>query len=312
MPVNIYIGGVEHAVLHLLYARFWHKFLYDIGVVSTLEPFARLINQGVILGEDGEKMSKSRGNVISPNEIIKKYGADSLRMYEMFMGPLSFAKPWNTQGVIGIYRFLNRVWNLVVNSGSSLQGESNLSLEGAKRQSNLQPDLLKMTPEAKKKLNEVLKELEKTRHKIIKKVTEDIESLRFNTAISALMEYVNELYEVPFEKINQKHKETLVLLLSPFAPHLSEELWQTVLKHKKTVALGKWPVFKSELAEEKFFILVVQINSKIRDKIKAPKGIDEVQAQKIARNSAKVRRYLSKQKIKKVVFVKDKLINFVV
>ncbi len=311
MPVNIYIGGVEHAVLHLLYARFWHKFLYDIGVVSTLEPFARLINQGVILGEDGEKMSKSRGNVISPNEIIKKYGADSLRMYEMFMGPLSFAKPWNTQGVIGIYRFLNRVWNLVVNSGSSLQGESNLSLEGAKRQSNLQPDLLKMTPEAKKKLNEVLKELEKTRHKIIKKVTEDIESLRFNTAISALMEYVNELYEVPFEKINQKHKETLVLLLSPFAPHLSEELWQTVLKHKKTVALGKWPVFKSELAEEKFFILVVQINSKIRDKIKAQKGIDEVQAQKIARNSAKVRRYLSKQKIKKVVFVKDKLINFV-
>ncbi|MFA5360627.1 MAG: leucine--tRNA ligase [Candidatus Paceibacterota bacterium] len=303
MPVDIYIGGVEHAVLHLLYARFWHKFLYDLNVVSTPEPFIRLVNQGIILGEDGEKMSKSRGNVISPNDIIEKYGADSLRMYEMFMGPLPFAKPWNSQGIIGIYRFLNRVWSLATNS--------RLSLRGVKRRSNLKESDLKMTNEAKKKLKENLKEIEKARHRTIKKVTEDIESLRFNTAISALMEYVNQLFEIPQEKINQKHRETLVLLLSPFAPHLAEELWQTALKHRKSVGFEKWPVFKSELVEEKSFILVVQINGRIRDKMKVQKGIDEVQAQKIAKESKKVKKYLDKQKIKKVIFVKDRLINFV-
>ncbi|MDD5760715.1 MAG: leucine--tRNA ligase [Candidatus Pacebacteria bacterium] len=307
MPVDIYIGGVEHAVLHLLYARFWHKLLYDLKIVSTPEPFVRLINQGIILGEDGEKMSKSRGNVISPNDIIKKYGADSLRMYEMFMGPLPFAKPWNSQGIIGVYRFLNRVWSLVSNSDLPLREAP----PAGGRQSSPNKNGLEITPEAKKKLKENLKEIEKARHKTIKKVTEDIENLRFNTAISTLMEYVNQLYEVPREKINKQHKETLVLLLSPFAPHLAEELWQAALKHRKSVGLERWPVFKSELAEENSFILAVQINGKIRDKIKAQKGIDEVQAQKIARESKKVKKYLDKQKIKKVIFVKDRLINFV-
>jgi leucyl-tRNA synthetase len=296
MPVNIYIGGVEHAVLHLLYARFWHKVLYDLGVVSTLEPFSRLINQGIILGEDGEKMSKSRGNVISPDTVVKKYGADSLRMYEMFMGPLSFAKPWNTQGVIGIYRFLSRVWSLI-------SDDDNKSKE---------KDTIKMTIEAKRQLKENLKELERARHKTIKKVTEDIEHLRFNTAISALMEYLNQLYQVPFEEINQKYKETLVLLLFPFAPHLAEELWQTALKHRKLAEQEKWPVFKSELIEEKSFTLVVQINSKVRDKIKAKKGINETEAKRLAKTSPHIKKYLSKQKIKKVIFVKDRIINFVI
>ena len=296
MPVNIYIGGVEHAVLHLLYARFWHKVLYDLGAVSTLEPFSRLINQGIILGEDGEKMSKSRGNVISPDTVVKKYGADSLRMYEMFMGPLPFAKPWNTQGVIGIYRFLSRVWSLI-------SDDDNKSKE---------KDTIKMTIEAKRQLKENLKELERARHKTIKKVTEDIEHLRFNTAISALMEYLNQLYQVPFEEINQKHKETLVLLLFPFAPHLAEELWQTALKHRKLAEQEKWPVFKSELIEEKSFTLVVQINSKVRDKIKAKKGINETEAKRLAKTSPHIKKYLSKQKIKKVIFVKDRIINFVI
>jgi leucyl-tRNA synthetase len=296
MPVNIYIGGVEHAVLHLLYARFWHKVLYDIGAVSTLEPFSRLINQGIILGEDGEKMSKSRGNVISPDTVVKKYGADSLRMYEMFMGPLSFAKPWNTQGVIGIYRFLSRVWSLVADGDNKLK----------------EKDVIKMTVEAKRQLKENLKELEKARHKTIKKVTEDIEHLRFNTAISSLMEYLNQLYQVPFEEINKKHKETLVLLLFPFAPHLAEELWQTALKHRKLAEQEKWPVFKNELVEDKSFTLVVQINSKVRDKIKAKKGINETEAKRIAKASPQIKKHLSRQKIKKVVFVKDRIINFVI
>ncbi len=304
MPVDIYIGGVEHAVLHLFYARFWHKFLYDIGVVSTSEPFSCLVNQGIILGEDGEKMSKSRENVISPDDIIKKYGTDSLRMYEMFLGPLSFSKPWSSQGVIGIYRFINRVWYLVVNS--------NLSLRGVKRRSNLKKDVLKTTPEVRKKLKESLKNLEKTRHKTIKKVTEDLEKLHFNTAISSLMEYVNQLYEVPLEKVSKKHFESLVLLLFPFAPHLSEELWNEHLKHRKSVSKEKWPTFQSNLTEEKSFVLIAQINGKIRAKLKTKKGIDKAEAEKLAKSSSLIKKYLSKKKIKKVVFVKDRLINFVV
>lgn len=303
MPVDVYIGGVEHAVLHLLYARFWHKFLYDIGVVSTLEPFSCLINQGIILGEDGEKMSKSRGNVISPDSIIKKYGTDSLRMYEMFMGPLSFSKPWSSQGVIGIYRFLNRVWYLVTEKNP---------IAGKKSKKKKEEKKLILTAEAKRKLKENLKNLEKTRHKTIKKVTEDLEKLHFNTAISSLMEYVNQLYEVPLEKVDKKHLESLVLLLSPLAPHLSEELWNVYLRHHKSVGKEKWPTFKSNLIEEKSFVLIAQINGKIRAKIKAKKGIDKVEAEKLAKSSSLIKKYLSKKKVKKVIFVKDRLINFVV
>jgi len=303
MPVDVYIGGVEHAVLHLLYARFWHKFLYDIGVVSTLEPFSCLINQGIILGEDGEKMSKSRGNVISPDSIIKKYGTDSLRMYEMFLGPLSFSKPWSNQGVIGIYRFLNRVWYLVVEM-DSLIGTKSKKKKGEKK--------LILTAEAKRTLKENLKNLEKARHKTIKKVTEDLEKLHFNTAISSLMEYVNQIYEIPLEKVGKKYLETLILLLSPFAPHLSEELWNEYLKHRKSVSQEKWPVYKSQLTEEKNFVLIAQINGKIRAKLKTKKGINKAEAEKLAKSSSLVKKYLSKKKIKKVIFIKNRLINFVI
>ena len=303
MPVDVYIGGIEHAVLHLFYARFWHKFLYDIGVVSTSEPFSCLINQGIILGEDGEKMSKSRGNVISPDSIIKKYGTDSLRMYEMFMGPLSFSKPWGSQGVVGIYRFLNRVWYLVTEKNP-------IVIKKAKKKKT--EEKLILIPEAKRKMKENLKNLEKTRHKTIKKVTEDLEKLHFNTAISSLMEYVNELYEVPLEKIDKKHLESLVLLLSPLAPHMSEELWSVYLKHRKSVGKEKWPSYKAQLIEEKNFILIAQVNSKIRAKLKVKKGMDKIQAEKLAKSSPLIKKYLGKKKIKKVIFVEDKLINFVV
>jgi len=306
MPVDIYIGGVEHAVLHLLYARFWHKFLYDLKVVSTPEPFHKLVNQGIILGEDGEKMSKSQGNVVSPDSIIKQYGADSLRMYEMFIGPLFFSKPWNSQGIIGIYRFLNRVWDLITNSTLSLR---------AKR-SNLQKNGLIMTKEAKKKLKTDLEELERHRHQVIKKVTEDIENFHFNTAISSLMEYVNKITEIPAcagrpaEYLEAKHFDTLVLLLSPLAPHLSEELWHNYLHHRSLVSGSKWPGYNKKLIEEKNLTLIIQVNGKTRGTVKIKKGISQNQAQKLA--APLVKKYLGKDKIKKVIFVENKLINFVI
>ena len=302
MPVNIYIGGVEHAVLHLLYARFWHKFLYDLKIVSTPEPFHKLVNQGIILGEDGEKMSKSRGNVINPDNIIKQYGTDSLRMFEMFIGPFFFSKPWNSQGIIGIYRFLNRVWDLITNSTLSLRSAS-------WRRSNLQKNGLMMTKEAKKKLKTDLEELERIRHRTIKKVTEDIENFHFNTSISSLMEYVNKMTEIPAEYLETKHFETLVLLLSPFAPHLSEELWHSYLHHRKLVSVNKWPSYNKRLIEEKNLILIIQVNGKTRGTIKIKKGISQNQAQKLT--TPLIKKYLGKAKIKKIIFVEDKLINFV-
>jgi len=295
MPVDIYIGGAEHAVLHLLYARFWHKFLYDLGLVSTKEPFKKLINVGVILGEEGEKMSKSRGNTVSPDEVIKQYGVDSLRLYELFMGPLTYSMKWNPKSINGIYRFLSRVFNLV---------EEATSLKKKKKNG------FKLTREAKKKLNANLKELEILRHKTIKKVTEDIENFHFNTAISALMTYLNKLEEVPVSSISRLHLETLVLLLSPFAPYTSEELWQTSLKNKSSVLKAKWPKFNQKFIEEQQFILIIQVNGRIRGKVKAKVNLTKEEAEKLALSVSSVKKYLIK-KPKKVIFVKDKLINFV-
>ncbi len=305
LPVDIYVGGVEHAVLHLLYARFWHKFLYDLGIVSTPEPFHRLINQGIILGEDGEKMSKSRGNIINPDAIIQKYGADSLRMYEMFMGPLSFSKPWNTQGVVGIYRFLNRIWDLVTNTTSLSSKKSSKSKKGLKYN-------LRLTPEAKKKMKEELEAAERMRQRTIKKVTEDIEALHFNTAISALMKYVNVLTQLPQDNIPLQHLNTLVILLFPFAPHLSQELWKEHLKHRTLLDKEKWPSYKAHLLEEKHFLLIVQVNGKTRAKIKAKVGISKTEAEKIALSSSLVKKYIGKKKKKRVIFISNRLINFVV
>ncbi len=299
MPVDIYIGGAEHAVLHLLYARFWHKFLYDLKIVSTPEPFMKLVNQGIILGEDGEKMSKSRGNVVNPDEVIKEYGADSLRMYEMFMGPLNFSKSWNTKSINGVKRFLNKIWNLVTTWKEEKQGKRR------KREEEWH-----LTKEAQRRLKKTKKELEILRHRTIQKVTQDIEALHFNTAISSLMTYVNHLADFPLSYIDKKHWETLILLLSPFAPHISEELWQNYLGHRKSVGLEKWPKYNSKLTERKEFTLIVQVNGKIRGKIKAKVGISQAQAEKIARNLKSVKKYL-KKKVKKVIFVPNRLINFV-
>ena len=296
MPIDIYIGGAEHAVLHLLYARFWHKFLYDLGLVSTKEPFTKLINVGVVLGEDGEKMSKSRGNTISPDEVIKQYGVDSLRMYELFMGPLTYSMRWNTKSINGIYRFLSRIFNLVEEAASFKKKKKNG---------------FQLTKEAKKKLNANLKELEILRHKTIKKVTEDIENFHFNTAISALMSYLNKLEEAPVSEISHLHLETLVLLLSPFAPYTAEELWQTSLKNKSSILKAKWPKFNQKFIEEKQFTLIVQVNGRIRGKIKAKVGLTKEEAEKLALNVSSVKKYLIR-KPKRVIFVKDKLVNFVI
>jgi len=295
MPVDIYIGGAEHAVLHLLYARFWHKFLYDIGVVSTLEPFKKLINVGVILGEDGEKMSKSRGNTISPDEIVKLYGVDSLRIYELFMGPLTYSMRWNTKSINGIYRFLSRVFNLI---------------ENATKKTKDKKDDFKLTKEAKRKLKQNLKELEIIRHKTIKKVTEDIENFHFNTAISSLMSYLNKLEEIPLKEIKKEHLETFVLLLSPFAPYTSEELWHSYLKHKSSVLKEKWPKYNLKLTSDKEITLIIQVNGKTRGKIKVNSGIKKEEAEKLAMTLPAVKKHLTR-KPKKIIFIENKLVNFV-
>jgi leucyl-tRNA synthetase len=230
--------------------------------------------------------------VINPDSIIKQYGADSLRMFEMFLGPLAFSKPWNSQGIIGIYRFLNRVWDLIVNSHDDKK------------------DGLIMTKEARKKLKADLEELERHRHQMIKKVTEDIENFHFNTAISSLMEYTNKISEIPTTYLDSKYLDTLVLLLSPFAPHLSEELWHQYLHHRGLASATSWPHYNKKLTEEKELTLIIQVNGKTRGTIKIKKGISQNQAQKLA--TPIIKKYLDKRKIKKIIFVENKLINFVI
>jgi leucyl-tRNA synthetase len=249
-------------------------FLYDMGVVSTPEPFHKLKNQGIILGEDNQKMSKSRGNVINPDDVIKEYGADSMRLYEMFMGPFEAVKPWSTQGIRGVYRFLNKVWAM----------------------------------QAKLQEVAVFDELKRLQHKLIKKVTEDIETFNFNTAVSSLMEATNTIAANSF--VPQELFETFLILLSPFAPHFTEELWEK-LGHKKSIALEKWPVYDTKMIREAQVELVVQVNGKLRDRIKVSTDISEQEARDKALASAKVKKYV-KDAPKKVIFVKNKLINFVI
>ncbi|MBI3685316.1 leucine--tRNA ligase [Candidatus Azambacteria bacterium] len=276
MPVGMYVGGAEHAVLHLLYARFWHKFLYDIGVVSTKEPFQKLLNQGLILGPDGQKMSKSRGNVINPDDIVSAYGADVLRMYEMFMGPFEDNKAWDIKSIIGIRRFVERAYR-IISKPASLKKENS--------------------------------EFERLLHKTIKKVTEDIEQFHFNTAISAMMVLLNEM-----EKQNQlsvASRESFVKLLAPFAPFLAEELWRP-LGNKKSVHGEAWPKHDPKLIAEEEFDLVIQVNGRVRDVVKAHKGISEQNARMAALQSEKVKKFTEGKEIKKAIFVKDRLINVIV
>jgi len=283
MPVDLYVGGAEHAVLHLLYARFWHKVLYDQGHVSTPEPFGKLVNQGMILGENGEKMSKSRGNVINPDVIVEQFGADSLRLYEMFMGPLEKAKPWSTSGLEGINRFLGRVWRLLMNEEDQL-------LDFAEGQ-DLEPGL------------------EKLYHETVKKVTEDLDNLRFNTAISQLMILVNEL-------TGQKQRprfvlEGLVLLLAPFAPHLSEELWSQ-LGNQTTLAYEPWPQYDGEKLKATSLNLPVQILGKHRETLKISPGATQEEVLAMAKSSEKVMKHLEGKNLVKVIYIQDKILNLVV
>jgi leucyl-tRNA synthetase len=360
MPVDLYIGGAEHAVLHLLYARFWHKVLYDRGYVSTPEPFRRLVNQGMILGEmefhctqdeyraheavikernliglhvqaddediyviknqpiaggakptnlsddqvekrkgtfflkgtnlplqgRAEKMSKARGNVINPDEVVKEYGADSLRLYEMFMGPLEATKPWTMQGVEGVYRFLARCWRLFIDERSE-------KLELSPAVQETKPD-----EETRRKL-----------HQTIKKVTDDLDGMRFNTAISALMEFSNHLTKL--EVRPRAALKPLVLLLAPFAPHLAEELW-AALGHGQTVAYEPWPTFDKSLTKAATVEIPVQINGKLRSKITVPAGADEATIKQAALEDARVQELLVGKAIKKMIVVPNKMVNLVV
>ena len=316
MPVDLYVGGAEHAVLHLLYARFWHKVLYDLGVVSTKEPFQRLINQGMITSfayqrknkslvptdmvdekdgkfyskEDGEelerviaKMSKSLKNVVNPDEMIKNYGADSVRMYEMFMGPLTVSKPWNTQGLIGINRFLEKVWNL------SEKPVSDIDIKG--------------------KLDSNLASLRKTYAKTVKKVTEDTANLDFNVAISQMMIFINEAAKI--DSLPREMWEGFVLLLSPYAPHLAEELWEK-LGHKETCAYEKWPTFSEEYCVEDTKEIVVSVNGKVRDKFQAASGTAKEELERTAKETEGFKKFTDGKTIVKTIIVPDKLVNFVV
>lgn len=286
MPVDLYVGGVEHAVLHLLYSRFWHHVLYDLGLVSTKEPFKRLVNQGMILGEDNQKMSKSRGNVVNPDEIINKYGADTLRLYEMFMGPLEQVKPWNTSSVSGMRKFLGRVWRLVV------------SEDGCDIQRNIcQNGVISSDSEVNRGL-----------HRTIQKVTEDIEDMRFHTAIAELMSFLNylvKLKEIPFFVV-----ETYVLLLSPFAPHIAEELWKR-LGHASTLAYEPWPTFNPELAKRLTATIALQINGKLRDTIEVDVNSSKEDILLAAKESAKIMHYLHNNEIAREIVVSGRLVNFV-
>ena len=284
MPVDLYVGGAEHAVLHLLYARFWHKVLYDAGVVSTKEPFRKLVNQGMILGEDNQKMSKSRGNVINPDQIVAEYGADSLRLYEMFMGPLEQSKPWNMRGVEGVFRFLGRVWRFVVNEDTDQLDE---------RVNDQAADAAQL----------------KLLHATIKKVGEDIEGMRYNTAIAAMMEFLNEAYKWPVRP--RSVIEPLVLILSPFAPHLAEELWSR-LGHGKSLAYEPWPVFNPAFLVEDQVEIVVQVNGKLRGRLMIPRSAGEAEVLSLARQDPAVASQLAGKTIRKEIYIPGRLVNLVV
>jgi len=284
MPVDLYIGGAEHAVLHLLYARFWHKLLYDLGYVSTKEPFKKLVNQGMILGEDGQKMSKSRGNVINPYKVVADYGADSIRLYEMFMGPLESIKPWSMQGVEGVYRFLQKAWRMIIDADTAQLCEE-------VRDADADEATLRL-------LNQT-----------IKKVGDDIESFGFNTAISAMMIFTNHLSK---QSLRPKSVlEKFILILAPFAPHIAEELWQR-LGHTSTLAYEPWPEYDKELIKEKEIELAVQVNGKIRDRIVVSADLDQEQIKQKALSCKKVIAAMAGRDPRKIFVVKSRLVNVVV
>lgn len=282
--VDLYVGGAEHAVLHLLYSRFWHKVLFDLGVVSTKEPFHKLVNQGLILGEDNQKMSKSLGNVVNPDDLLSEYGADSIRLFEMFMGPLEQAKPWSTKGVEGLYRFLGRAWRLFM-----YENQEGTWVPHPKKDITPSPALLKVL------------------HRTIKKVTEDLENLRFNTAIAELMVLVNELTKLEDRPVSVL--STFALLLAPFAPHLAEELWH-LLGNKKSLAHESWPTYDPNLLVEAEVEIVIQVNGKIRDRVLVPSDLKNYET--FALEHPNLKSWTGEKAVKKIISVPQKLINLVV
>ena len=308
--VDLYVGGTEHAVLHLLYARFWHKVLFDLGYVSTPEPFYKLVNQGLILGEDGQKMSKSRGNVINPDDILAEYGADAFRLYEMFMGPLEMTKPWNTKGVEGVYRFLGRVWRLFVDKNSETEFEQKLTTmpdRGAEFLGDIQiSSAIKDTDATPAQL--------KALHACIKKVTGDLDGMRFNTAISALMEFVNEAIAWDVKPV--KVLADFLKLLQPFAPHLAEELWSKLVacKLQPATALSyvPWPAFDPALLVENTLQIPVQVNGKLRDVITVGVDASPAQIEAAAKGSEKAKSFVDGKTIRKIIVVPKRLVNIVV
>ena len=268
LPVDTYVGGAEHAVLHLLYARFFTKALFDLKYLDFQEPFLKLRNQGLILGPDGEKMSKSRGNVVNPDEVIEQSGADAFRMYEMFMGPLEDVKPWNTKGISGLERFLDKVWRF---SQVFQEGEDNNHI-----------------------------------HKLIQKITDDIQNFKFNTAIAAFMEFLNENKE-----LSRENWETFLVLLAPFAPHITEELWHQ-LGHKDSIHKQSWPKFDERYVRDENVTIVVQVLGRLRASLVMPAGATQEQVRQSALLDPNVKKHLDGKEIVKEIFVQDRLINFVV
>jgi leucyl-tRNA synthetase len=283
MPVDLYIGGQEHAVLHLLYARFWHHVLYDLDLVSTKEPFNRLFNQGMIQGEDGSKMSKSGGNAINPDEIVESTGADALRLFEMFMGPLDKAKPWSTTGLQGSHRFLKRIWRMFDSENGGMK-------------------ITNADPAEDKKLYKLL-------HRTIMKVTNDVENLRFNTAISALMTLGNKMKSRM--SVSRSNAESFILMISPFVPHIAEEIWRR-LGHTETIVYEQWPEFDEVLAREDLITIAVQVNGKLRGEFQVDNDIDVEILEQTAKELPEIQKWTDGKEILKVVVVPNRLVNIVI
>ena len=282
LPVDIYIGGAEHAVLHLLYARFWHKFLYDIGVVPTKEPYQKLFNQGMILGENNEKMSKSKGNVVNPDDVVEEYGADTLRVYEMFMGPLDASIAWSENGLEGSRKFLDRVWRLLVDEDDKLRDRITTFNDG---------------------------KLDVVYHQTVKKVTEDFDALRFNTAISQLMVFVNEAYKA--EALPVEYIKGVIQLLAPIAPHIGEELWLKVTGSLEGISYAEWPTYDEKYLQKDEVEVVFQVNGKLRSKVQVSKEISKDDLEKLAMADRKVQQFIEGKNIRKVIVVPGKLVNIV-
>lgn len=299
MPVDWYNGGMEHTTLHLLYSRFWNKFLYDLGLVPTDEPYKKRTSHGLVLGEGGEKMSKSRGNVVNPDEVVKKYGADIMRTYEMFMGPFDQPVAWDTKGIEGVNRFLNKVWNVFFHQIEMIKMYEDMDGEPVRA-----------------KEDELVREL----HRTVKKVSDDIEKMNFNTAVAALMTFLNSVTTAAEETgpeskvwyyLDRDDTRDYIKLLAPFAPHLAEELW-LLLGHTTSIFESDWPGYNEELVKLKEIELVIQINGKVRDKLKVPADISEEEAKKLAMESEKVRKWLAGKEPRQIFFVAGRLVNIVV